>query len=69
MININFILGKWIYSAGDDGYLHIFDVLTGHLEDSLQVVESSEVISISHHPYRNLLCTTTADGQLKLWKP
>jgi len=46
----------------------MFDSISGELESFLQIAES-EVIGIVHHPQRNLICTTTVDGQLKLWKP
>lgn len=62
--------GKWLYCVGEDGILYIFEVVTGQLESVLPLTEGSrEIISISHHPLRNLLVSMTDDGQLKIWKP
>ena len=59
--------GKWIYCVGEDSILYIFDVLGGQLEHILQLADR-EVIGICHHPTRNLLCSVTDIGELKLWK-
>lgn len=68
---------------GEDGILYIFDSLTGHLENVLEIsppsggseastnasATGSEVIGVSHHPLRNLIVSITDDGTLKTWKP
>lgn len=61
--------GKWLYCAGEDGILYIFDVPLGRLESVLQISDAAEIIGLFHHPFRNLLGSIAADGQLKLWKP
>lgn len=60
--------GKWLYCAGEDGVLYIFDVALGRLESVLPMSEA-EPIAVFHHPFRNLLGCISADGQLRLWKP
>jgi WD40 repeat-containing protein SMU1 len=59
--------GKWIYCVGEDSILYVFDVLGGQLEHILQLADR-EIIGICHHPHRNLMCSITDIGELKLWK-
>lgn len=76
--------GKYLYCAGEDGNVYIFDTSSGKLEHTLEVGEKlsknktsgtgsgsmrMEIIGLSHHAQRNILATTTDDGQLSLWRP
>jgi hypothetical protein len=57
--------------VGEDGVMYIFSTRTGQLEDVLKVSEgpSQQVLSIVHHPHRNLIATTLNNENIKLWKP
>ena len=75
--------GKYLYGAAEDGNVYIFDTSTGKLEHTLEVSDKltkktgsgsgsslpMEIIGLSHHAQRNIVATTTDDGQLVLWKP
>lgn len=51
--------------------MYIFDARSGQLETILSVAESAgtQVLSVAHHPHRNLIATTTNNDTVKLWKP
>ena len=53
---------------GEDGILYAFDVKGGQLE-SVLTVSGGSVVSISHHPHRNLIATISDNGKVKLWRP
>jgi WD40 repeat-containing protein SMU1 len=57
--------------VGEDGVMYIFDTRSGQLESVLPVSDGpgSQVLSITHHPHRNLIATTTNNECVKLWKP
>lgn len=57
-----------MYCGGEDGMLYTFNVESGELDHELQVSDR-EIISIAHHPHRNLIATVNDKGVLKLWKP
>lgn len=59
--------GRWAYCLGEDGIMSIFDVAKGALEESVSLSDR-EIISLVHHPHRNLLVTLADDGILKIWK-
>jgi WD40 repeat-containing protein SMU1 len=61
--------GKWVYCVGEDGVMYIFDTRTGQLENVLTVSEGPQVLSVVHHPHRNIMATTTNNECLKIWKP
>lgn len=66
-----YITGKWLYCVGEDGVMYIFDVRSGQLENVLPVSEggAAQVLSVAHHPHRNLMATTLNNECVKLWKP
>jgi len=60
--------GHWLYCGGEDGTLYAFNVESGQLDHVLEASDR-EIISIAHHPHRNLIATVNDAGMLKLWKP
>lgn len=60
--------GKFIYCVAEDGIMYAFDVKGGQLESVLTVSEGT-VVSVSHHPHRNLIATISDHGKVKLWRP
>jgi len=54
--------------VGEDGIMYVFDVKGGQLE-SVLTVSDAPVMSISHHPHRNLIATISDGGKVKLWRP
>jgi WD40 repeat-containing protein SMU1 len=61
--------GKWVYCVGEDGVMYIFDTRTGQLENVLTVSEGPQVLSVVHHPHRNIMATTINNECLRIWKP
>jgi WD40 repeat-containing protein SMU1 len=64
-------IGKWLYCVGEDGVMYIFDARSGQLESVLPVSDGpgAQVLSIAHHPHRNLIATTLNNETVKLWRP
>ncbi|KAK5583046.1 hypothetical protein RB653_004636 [Dictyostelium firmibasis] len=60
-------LQNFLYAVDEDNILYSFDFNSGSLLNKFKI-HDQEVISISHHPTRNLLATTGADCLLKIWK-
>lgn len=62
--------GKFVYCVGEDGVMYIFDMKSTDLEHVLTVSSADkEILSVVHHPHRNMMLTVGADGKIQLWKP
>jgi WD40 repeat-containing protein SMU1 len=63
--------GKWLYCAGEDKQVYIFDVKTGELEDVIPIaIEGAhEIVQILHHPNRNLVGVVTNAGKIQILVP
>ena len=63
--------GKWAYCLDESGLLTVFDVPKGSVEHSFSAISEPgrEIISVVHHPHRNLLISLQDDGHLKVWRP
>ena len=59
-------VGKWLYCAGEDNTLYVFDMQTGKLEDLVPLNISGEVLQLVHHPQRNMLAIITSSGEVML---
>lgn len=57
---------KWLYCAGEDHNLYVFDVESGQLEDTIVLETSSEVVKFSHHHQRNELVYVTMAGEIAI---
>jgi hypothetical protein len=58
----------WFYSGAENGKVHIFDVSSGTLENTIEVSER-QIVGLAHHPFRNTLGVINDSGKLSLWKP
>ena len=76
------LLGKYLYTAGEDGFVYVFDVVSSQLENAINVLQppgysggnaatatGKEIIGIIHHPQRNIVAVISDTGHLTLWKP
>jgi len=63
-------LGKWLYCAGEDRLLYVFDLKTGELEDVINPMNiTDDIIQIIHHPNRNLLAVVMNNGKIQMLAP
>lgn len=60
--------GEWLYACAEDHRLYCFSTVTGALEQTMKVAEK-EIIGLSHHPSRNIVCVYSSDGSLAFLKP
>jgi len=61
--------GKWLYCAGEDRQVYVFDVSTGELEDMINITISHDILQLVHHPARNLLAIVTTQGKIQILSP
>lgn len=59
--------GKWLYCAGEDRNLYIFDTKTTELEATVYVEKAlnSDIIDILHHPTRSIVAVLLRDGTIR----
>ncbi|GAM23339.1 hypothetical protein SAMD00019534_065140 [Acytostelium subglobosum LB1] len=57
----------YLYAVSEDNILHCFDVDKGTHLQSMEL-HPKEVISIMHHPNRNVLASISTDCTLRIWK-
>ena len=61
--------GKFVYGVSrSDSVLYCFDVESGKVEHVMKL-HAREVVSLCHHPHKNIIASCSEDGTLKLWKP
>lgn len=56
--------GKWLYCAGEDRLLYVFDVESGQLEDTIELEVTSEVIKMTYNLQKNELILLTVSGEV-----
>lgn len=66
--------GKWLYCVGEDGVMYIFDAKSGQLENVLPLSGDSlnpvAVLSVVHHPHRNVMVTNASGSEVvSVWGP
>ena len=59
---------EWIYCAGEDGVLYCFSCRSGKLEHVV-TLHDKDIVTLTHHPNRNILGSASSDSHLRLWAP
>ena len=60
--------GKLLHAVTEDSLIHCFDMTTGDKIGQVKICES-EVISISSHPFSNVVAINDEAGRIYLLKP
>ena len=60
--------GRLVSAVGEDGVMYTFDAKSSELEHVLTVSPADRsILSVAHHPHRNMLLTVDALGLVKVW--
>ncbi len=60
--------GKKLYSAAEDGYIKVWDTVTGELSYEWKAYEAA-IRTITFDPGKNRLYTTADDPEIRIWTP
>jgi WD40 repeat-containing protein SMU1 len=56
--------GKWLYCAGEDHNLYVFDLESGQLEDTVALDTTSDVLKMTYNLQKNELVLLTVSGEV-----
>lgn len=58
------VAGKWLYCAGEDHNLYVFDLESGQLEDTVALDTTSDVLKMTYNLQKNELVLLTVSGEV-----
>lgn len=64
MYELFFYSGKWLYCAGEDHVLYVFDLEMGQLEDFIALETTNEVLKLTYNAQKNELLVLTVNGEV-----